>query len=121
MPGGVPAHDPQGVAWSATDEAQEEPCKAGRGEICEIVEARAGPAELAIALVAMADHAVQGVNGLVGEHSRQSRDDAPEERRHHAVRQVLRERFDGGAADARGVETIRVPPDDQGHLATRLG
>ena len=88
------------AAWSvaerrraAADKAQGGAGEAGRDEVGEIVEPGAGPAELAVALAAVAHHAVQRVDRLVGEHAGQAGDHAPEQGCHDAVGQVLGQRI----------------------------
>ena len=69
----------------------------------------------------MADHAVGGVDRLVGHHAGQAEKRAPEDRRHHAVGEILGEALDGRARHARLVERARVAADDLGDgFAPRL-
>ena len=63
----------------------------------------------------MADHAVGGVDRLVGDAARQSRDGQPEQRRNNAVGEILREAFDRGTPDARFVELLGIAADDHRH------
>ncbi len=63
----------------------------------------------------MADHAVGGVDRLVGDRARQAEQDHPEERRHHAVAKALGQAFDGGAADAGFIELLGIASDDHSH------
>ena len=69
------------------------PVRRAGSEVDEVVAARAGPAELPVALAAVADHAVQRVDRLVGEHAGQPGQHAPEQRRDHAVGEVLGQRL----------------------------
>ena len=57
------------------------------------------PSRCANAGRTVADHAVQRVQRLVGQHAGQAEQRAPEQRRYHAVGQVLRQRFQRGATD----------------------
>ena len=61
---------------------------------------------------AVPDHAVGGVDGFVGGNPRQPQDQEPENRRHHAVRRILGQAFDGGAGDSGAVERLRIAAHD---------
>ena len=60
----------------------------------------------------MADHAVGGIDRLVGRHAGQAATSAPKYGRHHAIREVLRGTLDGRAADAGLVEESRITTND---------
>ena len=62
----------------------------------------------------MADHAVEGVDGLIGQHARQAEQHIPKERRYNAIAQVLGNRLDRRTRHTRLVETVRVAPDNMG-------
>jgi hypothetical protein len=65
----------------------------------------------------MADHAVGGIDRLVGEGARQPRHHHPEQRRHDPVGEILGQALDGGTADRGLVEGGRVAADDLRHGA----
>ena len=73
---------------------QRQPGQPRRNEIEQIVEPRRRPAEGLMARRAMADHAVGGVDHLVGEQAGQAEEQGPEQRRHHAVGEILGQRFE---------------------------
>ena len=60
----------------------------------------------------VADHAVGGVDRLVGDDAGQSADQEPQRRRGHPVGGVFGEAFDRGAAHRRLVERLGIAPDD---------
>ena len=60
----------------------------------------------------VADHAVGGVDRLVGRRARQAAEGHPERRRDDPVGEVLRQALDRGAGDAGRVEALRVAADD---------
>ena len=86
-----------------------------RHQIDEIVKPRRGPAKRGVALAAMPDHGVGGVDCLVGDQSRQPQQRQPEHRRHHAVGKILGAGFDRRPADAGFVQLFGIAPDDPGH------
>ncbi len=63
---------------------------------------------------AMADHAVGGIHRLVGRHTGQAEQSAPEHRRHHAIGKILGEALDGSPHDTGFIEPFRIAPDDAG-------
>ena len=63
----------------------------------------------------MADHAVGGVDRLVGGAAGQPADREPEHRRDDAVGKILGEAFDRRARDARLVERLGIAADDLRH------
>ena len=121
MPGRVAPHDGGRTQGRAAGEAQEGAGEAGGDEIDQVVAPGARPAEIAVALAAVADHAVQRVDRLVGEDAGQPRHGGPEQRGHHSVREVLGQRFDGGPTNARGIEPLGIAADDHGHGAATRG
>ena len=84
-------------------------------EVHEVVEPGGGPAERAVALGLVPDHAVGGIDGLVERRARQAGYDEPEDGRDNAVGKVLGEAFDGRAADGVRLEGGRVATDDLGN------
>ena len=68
----------------------------------------------------MADHGVGGIDGLVGDQSRQAEQRQPEYRRHHAVGEILGAGFDRRAAHTGLVKLIRIAADDHGNGAARF-
>ena len=63
-----------------------------------------------VALVAVADHGVEGVHRPVEPGPGGAADRRPAGRRHHGVDRVLRHRLHDGPGHALGVEGLRVPP-----------
>jgi len=117
---GVARHHPRGA--SAVRAGQQpgrghevQAREAGGQPVHRIVEPCRRGAEVSVALGAMPDHAVQSVDGLVGDEPRQAGQSVPEQRRHHPVGEVLGHRFDRAARDARLVQTRRVAADDVAH------
>jgi hypothetical protein len=104
-------HRPR-VADEQRRRGKQEAAEPRRHEVQQIVEARGRPAECAITLRAMPDHAVERVRHLVGEEAGQTADQVPEDRRADAVAEILGEALDRGARDAVPVEAYRVAPDD---------
>ena len=95
-------------------EAQEGAREPRRDQVDGVVEARRGPAELGVGGVAVADHAVGGVDCLVGGEPRQAEEGVPERRRHHAVGEVLGAGLDGGAAHRRLIQGLGIAAHDMG-------
>ena len=83
-----------------------------RNPVRGVVEARRRQAEGAVARRAVADHAVHGVDRLVGEHAGKAQQQIPEDRRDHAVGVALRAALDRGPGDAVFVERLHVAADD---------
>ena len=92
-----------------------------RNQIDEIVEPRRRPAKRLIALGAMPDHGVGGVDGLVGDQSGQPQQRQPEHRRHHAVGKILGAGFDRGPAYAGFVQLFGIASDDHRDRFPRAG
>ena len=65
----------------------------------------------------MADHAVGGVDRLVGGAPGEPERCEPEHRRNHPIREILGKTFDRGAGDAGLVERVRIAADDLRHRA----
>src|SRR5690606_24793077 len=87
----------------------------------QIVKPRRSPAECAIALAPMTDHAVCRIHGLVGENARQSCKEVPERRRDNPIGKILRRGFDRRAADTRPIKGFGIAADDSryGHPCRR--
>ncbi len=92
--------------------------EAGGGQVDEIVEPRRRPAEILVALIAVPDHAIRRVDGLIDRGARKPRDHHPQRRRHNAVGEILGEALDRRAADARSIELLCVAPHDRRHRAS---
>ena len=99
-----------GVSAAARIEPQRG--KTRRRQIDEIVEPRGGPAEGAVPLVLVADHAVGGVDRLVAGAADEPAERRPEDRRDDAVGKILRETLDRRPRDPRFVKRRRVAADD---------
>ena len=84
-------------------------------EVDHIVDFRGGLAERLVARRPVADHAVGGVDRLVGDHAGQAEKHAPETRRHDTIGEILGETFDGRARDAGFIEGARIAADDLSH------
>ena len=104
-----------GIGMKQGSDREEEGGKARGRKIDHIVDLRSGPAERLVARRAVADHAVGGVDRLVGHHARQAEQRAPHDRRHDGVGEILGEALDGGARHAGFIERARVAADDLGH------
>ncbi len=63
----------------------------------------------------MADHAVHGVDRLIGQQTGKTAQHIPEDRRHHRIGEILGAGFDGGAGDAILVQSFRIASDDLRH------
>jgi len=61
---------------------------------------------------AVPDHAVGGIDRLVGGGAGEAGDRHPQGRRHHAVGEILRQAFDRGPRHAGLIERLRVAPHD---------
>ncbi len=81
-------------------------------EIDEIVEFGGGIAEVGVTRGPMADHAVGGVDRLVGNKAGKPQQHEPEHRRDDAVGKVLGGRFDRGAGDASLIKAVGIAADD---------
>ena len=119
MTAGVAAHRGQRAAGRGAGHegggGDEEQRREPRGrEVQDVVEPRRGAAEVAVAVVEVADHAVGGVHRLVGGAAGQTGEGEPEGRGDDAVGEVLGEALDRGARDAGGIERLRVAADDSG-------
>ena len=91
--------------------------KPRRRQVDEIVEPGGGEAEVLVARRVVADHAVGGVDRLVGRAAGKPADREPEHRRDDAVGEILGEAFDRGARHAGLVERIGIAADDLRHRA----
>jgi hypothetical protein len=114
---GVAQHDAEGGAnlrlrRGEGGGGEERAAEPGRDQVQDVVEPRRRPAEADVARRGVADHAVERVDRLVDEDPRQSEERVIEDRRHHAVAEILGQRLDGGAGDAVFVEALRVAADD---------
>ena len=101
--------------------ARTKPGKARGNEIEQIVQPGRGPAEGEMARRAVADHAVRRVHGLVGDDAGETQEQGPEERRRHAVGEILGQGFERCAADAGLVQAFRIAADDARHGAAPAG
>ena len=81
-------------------------------QIDQVVEPRRRIAEVAVTRRAMADHAVGGVDRLVGDAAGKPANRQPENRRHDAVGEVLRQALDRRARDAGLIERLGIAADD---------
>ena len=104
-----------GIVMKQGGDREQEGGKARGRNVHRIVDLRRGKAERLVARRAVADHAVGGVDRLVGHHARQAENRAPHDRRHHGVGEILGEALDGGARHACLVERARVAADDLGN------
>ena len=96
----------------ANDQQRGEP---RRRQVDEIVEPRGGPSERLVARGAVADHAVGGVDRLVGGAAGKPGERHPEHRRDDAVGEILGQALDRRARHAGLVEHLRVAADDLRH------
>ncbi len=113
----VAPHGPPGISRRCSRQqgggGADQKCAKARGrEIDQIVEARRSPAEGEVTRRLVADHAVCGVDRLVGDAAGQAGNRQPEGRCDHAIGEILRKALDRGARDARLVEALRVAADD---------
>ena len=92
-----------------------------RRQVDQIVESCGGKPEVAVTRRAMADHAVGGVDRLVGRATGQAADRQPEHRRDDSVGEILREAFDRRPRDAGLVERVGIAPDDLRHRLAAAG
>ncbi len=89
-----------------------------RQVIHDVVESRCSPAEPAISGRSVTDHRVERVDAAIGQQSGHSAHRAPPQRRHRGVRGVLRDGFERGPRQARGVQRLGVATA-QGRAAAR--
>ncbi len=115
--GMVTPHDPPGhrgcsVGYERCSGDDQHAGNAGGDQVDQIVKTGRSPAEGAIAIIAVPDHAVEGVDHLVGEQSRQSGGQIGKRRSDDTIAEVFGQRFYSGAGDRIFVETLRVAADD---------
>jgi len=79
------------------------------------IETRRIAAEIEIAFVAVGDHRIERVSGLVGHQARQAEQHVPEARGHDRVGEILGERFNTRPRDTVRVEAFGISPDDARH------
>ena len=91
---------------------EEKRAKARGRQIDQIVKPCRGPAERGVALCAMADHTVGGIDRLVECGAREPANDHPENRRYDRIGEILRQALDGGTGNAGGLEAVGVAADD---------
>ena len=112
---GIGALDPEG---GAGEQQRRQP---RRDPVGDVVEPGAGPAELGVALGAVPDHGVGGIDRLVEGDARQAAEQEPEQRRDDAVGGAFGQALDGGAGDPGLVQLLGIAADDLAHLlAPRL-
>jgi len=80
----------------------------GRDPVGRVVQAGRGPAEPQVPRRVVTYHRVQRVDRTIGRQARRPGDGAPQQRRHHGVRGVLRDRLDDGAGYLGGVKAGRI-------------
>src|SRR6185369_1589046 len=107
--GRVPPH---GAKAARAGECDQHAGDAGGDEVGDVIEARGSPAEGAPTRFDVADHAVGGVQGFVGEEAGEATDDQPECRGDDGVVETFGEAFDGGGGYFGGAEGVRVAADD---------
>ena len=106
------------MAAASNDQQRGQP---RRRQVDQIVESCGGKPEVAVTRRAMADHAVGGVDRLVGRAAGQAADRQPEHRRDDSVGEILREAFDRRPRDAGLVERVGIAPDDLRHRLAAAG
>ena len=92
-------------------------CEAGWDVVGHVVDACCPTAEVAIALGAIADHRVKGVDHLVGQHTGCAEHGKPEEGRYDAVAEVLGKRLEGSRTHFLCRELTGVASHDAGYLS----
>ena len=108
-PPGLGRCDPAGQRGGGDDEQRGEP---RRRQVDEIVEARGGEAEGFVARRAVTDHAVGGVDRLVGGAAGEPGERHPKRRGDDAVGKILGQAFDGRTRDAGLIQRLGIAPDD---------
>ena len=98
-PHGAHARAPVGPHHPSGNQ-DEERREAGCRQVHDVIEAGGSPAEGLMPRRVMPDHAVGGIDCLVGGHAGQPEQRAPEDRGDHAIREILGEAFDRGPHDA---------------------
>lgn len=111
-PDGAPCFARGGTFDEEGGEDEEEGAQARGWQVDEVVEAGGGPAESFMARRTVADHAVGGIGGLVGDAAGKAENAGPEGRGHDAIGKVFRKAFDGGAADGGLVELFGIAADN---------
>jgi hypothetical protein len=108
------------LAGQPSRQGQEKPRQSCGNEICHVVSPRGCPAELPIATVAVADHAVQRVDRLVDPQADRAGQGGVKERRHHAVGRVFGNSLDASPINLLGRQVVGVPADDPAQSFPRL-
>ena len=107
-----PAVCRRGAGQAQRRRQDQERRQARRQPVGQVVEARREAAEMQVPRRAVADHAVEVLIALYAAMPGRPSRSAPEQRRHDAVGEVLRGRFDRGPGDAVRVQARRIAPDD---------
>ena len=119
MPSGLFTDRTDGVRRTTADEGRgghgETAGDPGGNPVGQVVQLRCGPAEVAVALVAIAHHRVQGVDGPVPQQPGDAGDRPPEQWRHHCVGRVLGHRLQRCPGDAVRVQRLGVAADQVAH------
>ena len=110
----------QGIPQAGPGQHRSHPSDPRGKEVQDVVQPRARPSEVPIALVLVAHHGVQGAHGLEGPDAQHRRDAPPgnipqgrkEEHGEDPIHGVLRHRLHGGTHHAGLVQNIRVASDD---------
>ena len=100
---------------------RQERSNAGGDPIGKVVQPSRCPSEVPVPVGAVPDHAIGGVQHLVGEQPRQAADQKPQGRCHHAVGKVLSRAFDRCPAHAFLVQGTRIATDNRRHCTARTG
>lgn len=115
MPRGIARPDPNRTPGPSRTCRDGDPCDPSRNQVHQIIEARAGPPEAAVARCPIADHRVECVNRSIHHRARRAENRRPHKRSDRRVRRIFGNRFDGRAGDTRGVELIRISSTETGH------
>ena len=92
--------------------------EAGWDVVGDVVDMRCPTAEVTVAVGLIANHGVEGVDHLIGQHARDSQEHVPEEWGNDAIREVLGKGLQGGSAYLLGRELGGVAPYNAGYLLT---
>ena len=112
--------EPRTTRPSTSHREHQERGETGGNVVGDVIDAGCPAAEGTIALRAIAYHRVEGVHGLIDQHPGNAQQSIPKERGHHAVGEVLGERFQRRRAHLLCCESPSVASHDTGHLPSSV-
>ncbi|CCY64372.1 unknown [Prevotella sp. CAG:1124] len=119
MPAAIEGHELNKLR-TAGYKRHEQRRKACGDVVGHVVESRGKRSEASVTLCAVANHRVERVNHLICHHAGHPEKQQPEQRRHHAVTQILGKSLQSGLANLIIRQAGRIPSYYSRHLAAPL-